>query len=95
MHTRTKWLLCLALLLVVNVVFAQCPMCRMSAETNLKDGGTEAAGLNQGIIYLLTLPYLLMGTLGYLWYKNHLVVREGEMLQEVKNLLEPLEGDLT
>lgn len=48
----------------------QCPMCRMSAESNLKDGGTEGAGLNKGILYMLSLPYLLVATLGFLWYKN-------------------------
>ncbi len=49
---------------------AQCPMCKMSAESNLKNGGTEAAGLNKGILYMLCLPYLLVGSLGFLWWKN-------------------------
>ena len=29
-----------------NDTFAQCPMCRMSAESNLKNGGTMGRGLN-------------------------------------------------
>ncbi len=49
---------------------AQCPMCRMSAESNLKDGGTEGKGLNKGILYMLAMPYLLVGTLGFIWWKN-------------------------
>lgn len=49
---------------------AQCPMCRLSAETNLENGGTEGKGLNKGILYMLSLPYLLVFSLGFLWYKN-------------------------
>jgi len=45
-------------------------MCRASAETNLKAGGTVGKGLNDGILYLLAMPYLLVGTIGFLWYRN-------------------------
>ncbi len=50
--------------------WAQCPMCRIGAETNLARGGTAGAGLNKGILLLLGLPYILVGTLGYIWWKN-------------------------
>ena len=49
---------------------AQCPMCRMSAESNLKEGGTAGKGLNNGILYMLLTPYLLVGVLGFVWYRN-------------------------
>lgn len=49
---------------------AQCPMCRMSAESNLKAGGSAGKGLNTGILYMLAMPYLLVGTLGYIWWRN-------------------------
>jgi hypothetical protein len=32
-------------------------MCQATVESNLKGGGTAAAGLNKGIMYLLQLPY--------------------------------------
>lgn len=51
-------------------LFAQCPMCKMAAESNLKNGGTTGLGLNGGIIYLFLMPYLLVATIGYLWWKN-------------------------
>lgn len=51
-------------------VFAQCPMCRATAESNLQNGGTAGKGLNLGILFILSLPYLFVGTLGYLWWKN-------------------------
>lgn len=39
-------------------VIAQCPMCKMAAESNMKDGGTAGKGLNTGILYLLAMPYI-------------------------------------
>lgn len=60
---------------------AQCPMCRMSAETNLQNGGTEGKGLNSGILYMLSLPYLLVASLGYLWYKNKRIIAS-EIIEE-------------
>ncbi len=49
---------------------AQCPMCKISASTNMKNGGTAGNGLNKGILYLFATPYLIIGGLGYLWYRN-------------------------
>lgn len=53
-----------------DIAEAQCPMCRISAESNLKAGGTAGKGLNKGILYLFFTPYIVIGTLGYLWWKN-------------------------
>lgn len=50
---------------------AQCPMCKMSAESNLKNGGTAGKGLNAGILYMLALPYTLVGTIGFIWWRNN------------------------
>ncbi len=58
---------------------AQCPMCKMSAESNLKNGGTAGKGLNKGILYMLTLPYILVASLGYIWWKNHQADKEDEV----------------
>jgi len=65
-------LLLLSLMLSMTPVDAnaQCPMCRMSAENNLKDGGSTGKGLNKGILYMLVMPYVLVGTIGVVWYRN-------------------------
>ena len=69
-------LISFAVLLLILFIFlttpalAQCPMCRASAETSLKEGSTHALGLNKGILYLLAFPYLLCTTLFLLWYWN-------------------------
>jgi hypothetical protein len=70
---------------------AQCPMCRMSAEADLKSGGTKAKGLNAGIIYMLGFPYILLGTLGYIWYRERRKIGEAEQLSDLRSLLEPHE----
>ena len=54
----------------VSSADAQCPMCRMSAESNLKNGGDAGKGLNNGILYLLATPYLMIGGIAYFWYRN-------------------------
>ena len=45
-------------------------MCRATAESNLANGGTEGQGLNNGILYMLGMPYVLIGTIAYLWWRN-------------------------
>lgn len=63
-------LVLIVLTFVLPEISAQCPMCKISAESNLRDGGTAGKGLNAGILYMFALPYLLVGSLGYLWYRN-------------------------
>ena len=47
---------------------AQCAMCRAVLES--EQSGTAAKGINNGIMYLMVFPYLLVGTVGYLVYRN-------------------------
>ena len=47
---------------------AQCSLCKSTAESSLKEGNSTAKGLNTGIMYLLVMPYLLVGGIGYWWY---------------------------
>ncbi len=63
------FLFCLTLWSIPEIA-AQCPMCKISAESNLRDGGSAGKGLNAGILYMFALPYLLVGTLGFLWFRN-------------------------
>lgn len=58
---------------------AQCPMCRMSAESNLAHGGTAGKGLNKGILYMFAMPYLLVTTLAVVWLRNRTDVDEGQI----------------
>lgn len=65
-------LMLLLLALVSPVVsFAQCAMCRTQLENNVSNGDAGiASGINTGILYLLSMPYLIVIVLGYFWYKT-------------------------
>ena len=88
-------LLIVILLFMSFDMFAQCPMCRMSAETNLNEGGDAGLGLNKGIIYLLTIPYILVGTIAFLWWRNNELVKIEDAQIEVDELLDPLPAYLS
>lgn len=60
-------------LFVVNGGFlmAQCAMCKGAVETNMSTGRNVIGnGINAGIAYLFAFPYLIVGIIGYLWYRN-------------------------
>jgi len=66
-----KYKLSLCLLLVVlfpTLMEAQCAMCRAVVESEV--GGKTAEGLNNGIVYLMAIPYLLVAGLGFLIYRK-------------------------
>lgn len=60
----------LLLWLVAIDGFGQCAMCKAVAESNMNGGGGVAAGLNNGILFLMFIPYLLIGTVSYLIYRH-------------------------
>ena len=56
--TRIKFISIVILLLVFsNNIFSQCAMCKAVVETNLNAGDTKGAGLNDGILFLMAIPY--------------------------------------
>lgn len=58
------------MLFLAHPVSAQCPMCRIAAESNLSNGGTTGKGLNNGILYMLAMPYMMVGLMGFIWWRN-------------------------
>ncbi|WP_044203506.1 hypothetical protein [Flammeovirga sp. OC4] len=52
-------------------LFAQCAMCRATVENNISDGSSAVgAGLNNGILYLMVMPYIIISSIVYLWYRK-------------------------
>ena len=47
--------------------YGQCAMCR--AALNGNENKTQAAAVNDGIVYLMVIPYVLVGALGYYIYR--------------------------
>ncbi|MBM3918598.1 MAG: hypothetical protein FJ344_03720 [Sphingomonadales bacterium] len=58
----TTFLLFILLNLTPFESTAQCPMCKTTVEANQKDGGKGLGrGLNSGILYLLSMPFIAVG----------------------------------
>ncbi len=51
----------LLMLLLSFDTFSQCAMCKANAESSLRNGSSIAKGLNTGILYLMAVPYLMLG----------------------------------
>ena len=47
--------------------YAQCAMCRAALTGDENKG--QAAAVNDGIVYLMVIPYVLVGALGYYVYR--------------------------
>lgn len=59
---------------------AQCPMCRTAVESAKEiDGSTKGDGLNKGILYLLSLPYLTVALVGGIWYTKRKNAKKGNV----------------
>lgn len=64
-----RLLLVLILTLSVHAVYAQgCVVCTKTAAGL---DSKSARGLNAGILYLAGLPLVLLGTVGYIWYRHN------------------------
>lgn len=60
---------CVLIVLFVSLeIDAQCAMCRAVLET--EEGGQAAKGINNGIMYLMIFPYLLIGGIAYVIFKS-------------------------
>ncbi|MCH8533662.1 MAG: hypothetical protein LAT51_01210 [Flavobacteriaceae bacterium] len=70
MKLKSKFLiLTLVLLFIPEFLEAQCSMCRAVLESDADK--STAKGINNGIVFLMAFPYLLVGGLGYYIYKNY------------------------
>ena len=63
-----KNLLGFSMLISSELVSAQCSMCRAVLETGAD--AKMAEQLNDGIVYLMIMPYLLVGTIGFIVYRK-------------------------
>lgn len=68
---RKGYLFSLVLFVVFNLFSissqAQCAMCRAALTSN--ENSTQAAAVNDGIVYLMVIPYLLVAGIGYAIYR--------------------------
>jgi hypothetical protein len=75
----TALLFILGIFLLTPEAKAQCAMCRANVESNMqKPENKIGAGLNTGILYLMSIPYLIGGIACFFWFRKK---------QEIKRFL--------
>ncbi len=66
---KTKLLVLLLVMIVFpTVTEAQCAMCRAVVES--ESDGKTAEAINNGIVYLMAVPYILVASLFYFIYRK-------------------------
>ena len=66
-----KTLLLIVLIMgVAHVAFSQCAMCTEVADEATKNGSSAGDGINKGVLYLFLSPYLIVGTIGFIWWRS-------------------------
>lgn len=74
MQKWLKYLIPVVVLIImfrVDSSFAQCAMCKAAATSNLENETNRVGkGLNSGILYLMSVPYLLLFGMFYLFFKD-------------------------
>jgi hypothetical protein len=63
-------LLTLLLLVIVHVAFSQCAMCTEVADEATRNGSSAGDGINKGVLYLFLSPYLIVATIGFIWWRS-------------------------
>ena len=58
-------------------VHAQCAVC---SKTALQLGEKPAQGLNKGILYLMLMPFAIVGFIGYRWWTSNKKFEEQERI---------------
>tara|TARA_B100001142_G_scaffold290375_1_gene307779 strand:- start:1412 stop:1636 length:225 start_codon:yes stop_codon:yes gene_type:complete len=65
---KTKFLFFVFFVFSTINLNAQCAMCKAVVESNLKEGGSVGAGLNHGILYLMSMPYVAALLFGIFYF---------------------------
>ncbi|PGH38259.1 MAG: hypothetical protein CRN43_16250 [Candidatus Nephrothrix sp. EaCA] len=66
-----RWIGAVVLFFFSMAAQAQCAMCKATIENNNShEHAGLAVGLNFGILYLLVVPYLIIGVIALVWYRS-------------------------
>ncbi|MCS6968706.1 MAG: hypothetical protein RMJ44_08265 [Cytophagales bacterium] len=76
-------LVMLSISITPQLAQGQCAMCRATVENNISNGTSRVGrGLNTGILYLMSIPYLAFAVIAYLWYQQSKAQRAKKMMIE-------------
>ncbi len=54
-------------------MIAQCAMCKVNAENASRENISVGEELNDGIIYLMLMPYILLATVVMVFYRKKII----------------------
>lgn len=62
--------------LFFGAVYSQCPMCKTALTSSRKEGVNKydrqvGNGINKGILFLMSVPYVLVAGAGFAFYKSN------------------------
>jgi len=67
-----KYILIIILVLIFVIDSqAQCAMCKSVVESNMENGDTIGGGLNDGILYLMAMPYISLALIAFFWFRHN------------------------
>jgi hypothetical protein len=70
----TLILICIAFIASEQTVQAQCAMCKAVAESNIENHSNNVGqSLNTGILYLMTIPYIIIGSIFFFSFKKQIL----------------------
>jgi hypothetical protein len=83
LHNQMKYIVNILLflffaLLISSAVHAQCAVC---TKTSLQLGEKPAQGMNAAILYLMMMPFAIVGFIGYRWWKGNKKFEEEEAIR--------------
>ena len=64
---HVKWFFFLCSMFYPLFSYSQCAMCRAALESN--DNTVQAEAVNDGIVFLMVIPYILVALVGFAVYK--------------------------
>lgn len=72
-------LTCIVLLMILisDDAAAQCAMCKKNVESNLQTGGSVGKSLNSGILYLMGIPYVLIASMIFIFFRKQIAEKMG------------------
>ena len=73
---KIAFILFLSGLLILGAQFSATAQCSLCTKTAQQMGEKPAQGLNSGILYLMVMPFALVGFIGFRWWKNNKEVEE-------------------
>lgn len=65
-------------LFISSAVHAQCAVC---TKTSLQLGEKPAQGMNAAILYLMMMPFAIVGFIGYRWWRGNKKFEEEEAME--------------